>query len=67
MTEPDDIPPPRADSPLASLAREDLDRLSIAELETRVAALEAEIARTKAKRSAADTVLSAADALFRRG
>ena len=67
MTEPDDLPPPRADSPLAALAREDLDRLSVAELEARVAMLESEIARTRAKRSAADTVRSAADALFRRG
>lgn len=67
MLEPEDPSPPFSISPLAQLAREDLDRLSVAELEARVAALEAEVARTRAKRAASDQVRSAADALFRRG
>ena len=67
MTDPDDLAPLRADTPLANLAREDLDRLSIAELDSRIAALEAEVVRTRAQRSAAAATRAAADALFRRG
>lgn len=62
----DDLPakPPTL---LADLAAEDLDRLSIAELDARIAALDAELARTRAKRAAAADFRNAADALFRKG
>ncbi len=63
----DDLFPTRADDPLSVLSRQDLDRLSIAELDARAAALDAEAARTRAKRDAAATTRAAADALFRRG
>jgi uncharacterized small protein (DUF1192 family) len=59
--------PISADSPIALLAREDLDRLSVDELDARVAALETEIARTKARRAAATSFRSAADRLFGAG
>lgn len=62
----DDILGPRPDDPLPALLREDLDRLSVAELEARVAALEGEIARTRAKMKGAVTHRASADALFRR-
>lgn len=51
---------------LADLAREDLDKLSIAELDDRIAALEVEVARARAKRTAAATFRAAADSLFKR-
>lgn len=51
--------------PLAVLAREDLDRLSLAELDARIAALDAEAARTRAKRDGASRFRSAAEQLFR--
>lgn len=57
---------PRPGDPLALLRRQDLDPLSVAELEERIAALEAEIARTRAKLAGATAFRSAADALFRR-
>ena len=63
--ESDDLPARRPDL-AAQLAREDLDPLSVAELEARVAALDAEIARTRSKIAAATSHRSAADALFRR-
>ncbi|WP_156679163.1 DUF1192 domain-containing protein [Sphingomonas profundi] len=58
--------PKRSDDALAALAKQDLDPLSVAELDARVAALEAEIARCKARRAAAVNHRSSADALFRR-
>ncbi len=57
---------PRPGDPLAALARQDLDPLSVAELEARIAALEAELARTRRKLAGATAFRSAADALFRR-
>lgn len=61
----DDLPS-RPNDPLATLVRQDLDRLSLAELEARVAALEGEITRCREKlRGAADNRASA-DALFKR-
>ena len=61
----DDILGPRPDDPLPSLLREDLDRLSVAELHARIAALEGEIARTRAKIDGAVTHRASADALFK--
>ena len=66
MTDPEDPSPVRAGHSLGELAREDLNRLSIAELDARIAALENETARTRAQRTAAASTRAAADALFRR-
>ncbi len=64
--DPDELLPKRPDDPLRLLMTQDLDPLSVAELDARVAALEAEIARVKAKRDGAVAFRSAADSLFRR-
>jgi len=61
----DDILGRRGADPLSALLGEDLDRLSVAELEARVAALEGEIARCRAKIDGAVSHRSIADALFR--
>jgi uncharacterized small protein (DUF1192 family) len=61
----EDLPRKKSDS-LAELAREDLDRLSIADLDDRIAALEAELARAKAKRDGAARFRAAADSLFKK-
>ncbi|MEI6487081.1 MAG: DUF1192 domain-containing protein [Sphingomonadales bacterium] len=60
----DDLPRKKSDL-LADLAREDLDRLAIADLDARIAALEAELARTRAKREGAAAFRAAADSLFK--
>jgi uncharacterized small protein (DUF1192 family) len=60
-----DLPRRRTDL-LAELGREDLDKLSIAELDERLAALEAEIVRVKAKRAGAADFRAAADQLFKK-
>ncbi|KTT69711.1 DUF1192 domain-containing protein [Sphingomonas endophytica] len=62
----DDILGARPDDPLAALLREDLDRLSVSELEVRVVALEGEIARTRRKIDGAVNHRASADALFKR-
>lgn len=61
----DDLPS-RPDDPLRRLRGQDLDPLSVAELEARVAALEAEIARTRRKIEGAVNHRASADALFKR-
>lgn len=61
-----DDAPPRPNDALAELVRQDLDRLSLAELEERVAALTAEIGRTREKIERAVNHRASADALFRR-
>jgi uncharacterized small protein (DUF1192 family) len=60
-----DLPRRKSDS-LADLAREDLDKLSIAELDDRIAALEAELVRSRAKREGAAQFRAAADSLFKK-
>jgi uncharacterized small protein (DUF1192 family) len=62
----DDILGPRPGDPLALLIAEDLDRLSVAELEARIAALEAEVARCRRKIDGAVHHRASADALFKR-
>lgn len=52
--------------PLVMLSRQDLDPLSIAELEARIAALEGEIARVRKRIGTAVNHRSSADAIFRR-
>lgn len=63
----DDISPRRSDGdPLALLARQDLDPLSVTELEQRVAALKAEIDRTQQKMERAVNHKASAEALFKK-
>lgn len=62
----DEDPPRRPDDPLVLLARQDLDRLGLAELDARAAALQAELDRTRRKREGASAFRSAADSLFKR-
>lgn len=63
--DPDELLSKRPDSPLALLAREDLDRLSRDELEQRIAILRAEIERAETRLAAASAFRAAADSLFR--
>jgi uncharacterized small protein (DUF1192 family) len=62
----EDLLPLRDSDPLSQVQRQDLDPLSIAELETRVVAWEAEAARTRAKIAATLKQRASADALFKR-
>ncbi|HEX8486745.1 DUF1192 domain-containing protein [Sphingomonas sp.] len=57
---------PRPDDLLAQLARQDLDPLSVAELEMRITTLEGEIARARVKIERAVNHRASADQLFRR-
>jgi uncharacterized small protein (DUF1192 family) len=63
--EPDDLPS-RANDLLKQLVTQDLDPLSVAELEARIAALEGEIARVRRRIEHAVNHRASADALFRR-
>ncbi|MEG3123536.1 DUF1192 domain-containing protein [Sphingomonas sp. GB1N7] len=56
----------KSDDPLATLVRQDLDPLSVAELDARIAALEAEIDRTRGKKERAVNHRASADGLFKR-
>lgn len=62
----DDDDLPRAKPLIVQLGLEDLDPLSVAELDGRIAALEAEIARTKAKKLAAVNHKAMAENLFKK-
>ncbi len=57
--------PLRRDDPLTNLVRQDLDPLSVAELEERIASLKAEIDRCEGKIAFATRHRSVADALFK--
>jgi len=63
--EPDD-PRPSSTDPIVPLAAQDLERLSVEELEVRIVALEAEIARSRRHLERAVNHRASADALFRR-
>ncbi|MEG3175958.1 DUF1192 domain-containing protein [Sphingomonas sp. RB3P16] len=63
--DPDEILPKGARDPLAALLAQDLDPLSVRELEARVVALHAEIARTTAKMEHAVTHRVEAHNLFK--
>jgi uncharacterized small protein (DUF1192 family) len=65
MFEEADLPRKESDL-LAELAREDLDKLSIAELDARIEALATEIARSRVKREGAAKFRAAADSLFKK-
>jgi uncharacterized small protein (DUF1192 family) len=62
----DDNLPLRRDDPLNTLVKQDIDSLSVAELETRIAALKAEIVRCEGKIAFASKHRSVADALFKK-
>lgn len=61
----DELFPGRPDDPLAMVTKQDLDYLSVDELDARVAVLEAEIARTKARRQFAVNHKASAEGLFK--
>ncbi len=63
--DPEDLLARRGDDPIRMLLKEDLDRLSVAELDERLALLEAEVQRVKAKRAGASSFRSVADTLFK--
>ena len=58
--------PRRPGDPLADIARQDLDPLSVEELHARIAVLEAEIARARKKIEYAVNHRASAEALFKR-
>lgn len=60
----DDLP--RPGDPLAELLKEDLDRLSVHELEHRAKLLQGEVERTRMKLEGSKSFRSAADELFKR-
>lgn len=62
----DELFPNKPDDPLTQLARQDLDPLSVEELEARIATLEGEIARVRAKIDASVRFRADADAIFKK-
>ncbi len=62
----EDLFPSKPGDPLVELARQDLDPLSIEELDARIEALKAEIARVEAHMSAATKHRSEAEELFKK-
>jgi uncharacterized small protein (DUF1192 family) len=62
----DDLFPSKPDDPLVALGKQDLDPLSIAELQERIEALKTEIARVEAHMQRAETHRSAAEELFKK-
>ena len=64
--DPEELLPRKSGDPLTELGRQDLDPLSVAELDARVTALEAEIARVRAHRDRSVNHRASADALFKR-
>ncbi|MEO7564585.1 MAG: DUF1192 domain-containing protein [Sphingomicrobium sp.] len=63
----DELFPSNPGDPLTELARQDLDPLSVAELDERVAALKIEIARVEAHMDTVAKHRSAAEELFKKG
>jgi uncharacterized small protein (DUF1192 family) len=62
----DELFPDKPGDPLTLLARQDLDPLSVEELQARIVALEAEIARVRAKIEAAVHFRASAEAIFKK-
>jgi uncharacterized small protein (DUF1192 family) len=62
----DDLFPSKPSDPLVELARQDLDPMSIEELEARIEALKVEIARVEAHMQRAQTHRSEAEELFKK-
>ena len=63
----DELFPSKPEDPLAALAKQDLDPMSIDELHARIDALKAEVARVEAHMQRAETHRSAAEELFKKG
>ena len=63
----DELFPDKPDDPLTLLTKQDLDPLSVEELEARIAILEAEIERVKMKLLNSVNFRSTADELFKKG
>ena len=62
----DELFPSKPDDPLVALGRQDLDPLSIEELQARIEALNAEIARVEAHMARAAAHRSAAEDIFKK-
>ncbi len=62
----DELFPDKPKDPLAELKKQDLDPLSVDELEERIEALKEEIARVEAHMNRAQTHRSAAEELFKK-
>jgi uncharacterized small protein (DUF1192 family) len=62
----DELFPDKPDDPLTLLTKQDLDPLSVEELQARIAILEAEIVRVKAKLEASVSFQASAHDLFKR-
>ena len=62
----DELFPDKKKDPLAELAKQDLDPLSVDELQERIEALKAEIARVEGHRDKATRHRSAAEELFKK-
>lgn len=62
----DDLFPSKPGDPLVELSKQDLDPMSIEELQARIEALKAEIARVEAHIEKAQSHRSAAEELFKR-
>jgi uncharacterized small protein (DUF1192 family) len=62
----DELFPDKPDDPLTLLTKQDLDPLSVEELQARIEILEAEIARVKAKLDASVNFRLSADELFKK-
>ncbi len=62
----DELFPSKPDDPLTLLTKQDLDPLSVEELEARIVILETEIARARAKIDFALNHRASAEALFKR-
>jgi uncharacterized small protein (DUF1192 family) len=62
----DELFPSKPDDPLTALGKQDLDPLSIEELQARIEALKAEIARVETHMARAQVHRSAAEELFKK-
>ena len=62
----EDLFPSKPDDPLVALAKQDLDPMSIEELQARIGALKAEILRVEAHMQRAQSHRSAAEDLFKK-
>ena len=62
----DELFPDRPDDPLTLLTKQDLDPLSVDELNARIVILEAEIARVKAKLESSVNFRATAESLFKK-
>jgi uncharacterized small protein (DUF1192 family) len=62
----DELFPDKPKDPLTQLTRQDLDPLSVEELDARIAVLEGEIARVRAKIDATVSFRASAEAIFKK-